>query len=865
MAVTLQAVVSLNARPFQSGLSGLRQMTTSATSAMMMAFQGVAGEIFMMTRAFGAIGGATVILKSIIGVGAQFEQQMASVSTVTGLVGDALDSVSSAAMNFAKTTTFTATQASDALYALGSAGVSTADGLINMLAPSLKLAGATQHDVKGTTEALTKTLSAFRLETDQTTRIANLFAGAVAASPANMERLSNALAYAAPVAAAFSMSAEQMVKELAAFHKVGLLGSKAGTSFSQAMMSLRDAMKKTDSVIGKALKGWDPSIEGVTGAIQRLEKAGIAGSQVMDEFGRRGGRAVSALLALGSKAIRELGDEITRLGDVERMYNVQAKTLSGQWDIFKSMINAVSIALYYELRPALLEIVFALQKGLGVAILAVSSVFGKFKKIIVDLAKTMKDWFKGLDPVVKGMFAMVGGAMALTLGLAALKTVSLAFFARFIIGALKAGAAFLSSFVMPVLAAMAVLTVALAAFSLGQVIRNVKVGSNTIAGHVDAMVEQLINDFMYLKDALPKYIRIGLMAIKQKILEFAPGIAKAFSNLLAPIVTMFGEWSENVARMINLDGIADKIKATTDRMSVSLQNFDSGVSLKNTADQMKQLAAELDVLKADKVAKLTAAFQQLGKEAPENLKNAIEPSEIMSKWMEQIGMNTEQVWKIIQKGGSGATKILDELTGSIEDVKDGTEDAEDSVDSLSTALNNIPQVGISVSLPDISPTRMRLWKELLPELNTLAGKVFNISISLPKLKPLEFGYWSTFFKDIKDLGKKAVSIAIALPTGISPNQLKEWSNFVTNLKPIADKSISVSVALPKMGGNELNNWLSFFEGLAGVGSVDLTGLAGGVDLSGVGAEVKETGLSSTLTSIDTSLKTLAAMEGVLWA
>ena len=147
-------------------MSGLRQSTMNATNAMMMAFGGVAGEIVAMGRAFGPIGAATVALKSIISVGAQFEQQMANVSTVTGLVGNALDKVGTAAMDFAKTTTFTATQASDALYALGSAGVSTAEGLINMLAPSLKLAGATQNEVKGTTEALTKTLAAFRLETD---------------------------------------------------------------------------------------------------------------------------------------------------------------------------------------------------------------------------------------------------------------------------------------------------------------------------------------------------------------------------------------------------------------------------------------------------------------------------------------------------------------------------------------------------------------------------------------------------------------------------------------------------------------------------------------------------------------------------
>ena len=856
--VSLQAVVSLNSKPFQGKLSGLRQITMNATSAMAYAFGGVTGEIMTMTRAFGPIGGLSVIMKSVISVGAQFEKQMAAVSTVTGLVGDALDKVGTAAMDFAKTTTFTATQASDALYALGSAGVSTAEGLIDMLAPSLKLAGATQHEVKGTTEALTKTLAAFRLETDQTTRIADLFAGAVAASPANMERLSNALAYAAPVAAAFGMEAEQMVETLAAFHTVGLLGSKAGTSFGQAMMSMRDAMKKADTTIGAALKGWDPAIEGMTGGIERLEKAGIKGSQVMDEFGRRGGRAVAAQLALGSVAIRKLGDEITRLGDVERMYAVQSKTLSGQWDIFISMINAASISLFYKLRPALMDVVFALQKGLGGAILATTAAFGKLEKNIRSITGVIRDWFRSLDPAVKGIFAMVGALAALLLGLAALKIVAIAFYAKFIVGALKASTAFLSGFVVPVLAAMAVLTVALAAFSFGQVVRNVQIGSNTIGGHVDAMVEQLISDFEFLMDTLPKYMRLAMLTVKQKIIELAPEITKAFTNFLAPTVTMFGEWAENVARMINFDGVADKIKGATERMSISLQNFDAGVSLKNTRSEMEQLASEIEVVRADNVAKLNDAFDQLGREAPENINKVVTRSELMSKWMEQIGLNTEKVWEVVQAGGPAAAKVLEELKKKATSMGESMTETGEEVDKTTGLIKDLAASAQDASTKFILPRLNVLEVDRFADaIETLSGRLNGLSISIPgladlakisdfKLPRLHQSEIGRFIQGVTQLATGLKDIEIPDLSGLFPAGIKSFSQ---DAQSLAETLTAISE-------------LDFTE-------LDLSKLQEGLELK-LNLEdldftkLKDSGLATEET-LGKLFNKVESMQGVLWA
>ena len=320
---------------------------------MALAFGGVTGELVAMTKAFGPVGAAAVALREIVTVGAEFQQQMAQVGAVTGLMGTEFEKVTQSAREFASTTTFTATEAADALYALGSAGISTAVGLSNTLDPALKLAGATLSETKLATEALTGTMAAFRLDTSEATHVADVFAGAIASSPANMERLSAALSQANAVAAAFGVSMEDTVESIAAFHTVGIRGSEAGTAFRQAMMELTKAADSSNTAIGQALAGWDPAITGMTGAIQMLEAAGITGAEVMSEFGRRGGKAVAAQLALGSEAISDLGDKIVTTGDVQKMYTRQTGTLSAQFKIMKSQLQEVALTIFDKLAPAL--------------------------------------------------------------------------------------------------------------------------------------------------------------------------------------------------------------------------------------------------------------------------------------------------------------------------------------------------------------------------------------------------------------------------------------------------------------------------------------------------------------------------------
>ncbi|MFY9191286.1 MAG: phage tail tape measure protein [Tenuifilaceae bacterium] len=357
MAFTLQAVVALDGSKFTSGMTGMLASVQRFAGMSMTMFGGVAGQVASMWAAFGPMGGVMAGMQEVIKVGASFEQSMANVKSVTGLMGDEFVRVSNATRAAAAQTSFSTAQAADAMYALGASGMSSADMLEASLLPALKLAGATQSDTKLATEAMTAAMAIWQLGAQDATGVADLFAGAIASSPANMQRLSDAMKYAGPVGAAFGMEMKNVVDEVAAFHVVGLRGQQAGTAFRTALIELSRAAQTGSGQVGAALKGWSAETEGLTGAVDRLNAAGVDGASVIQEMGARAGPGMAALLKIGGDAMRDLSDKVTQNSDVTKMYDTQMGTLSGQFTLLKASIEELAVKLFSKLLPAFIKII----------------------------------------------------------------------------------------------------------------------------------------------------------------------------------------------------------------------------------------------------------------------------------------------------------------------------------------------------------------------------------------------------------------------------------------------------------------------------------------------------------------------------
>ena len=192
MAITLQAVVALNSTSFSDGMAGLGASVQKFAGVAMMAFGGVAAEISAMWASFGAAGAAMASLKQITAVGAEYEQRMAAVKSVTWLANDAIKKLADDGSAAAKKYGFTLKDTGAAMETLARSGIDTADKLNAILTPALLLAGSQNANLEDSTETLAAAMQAFQLDLSKSTEVADAFAGALAASPLNIERLNDA-------------------------------------------------------------------------------------------------------------------------------------------------------------------------------------------------------------------------------------------------------------------------------------------------------------------------------------------------------------------------------------------------------------------------------------------------------------------------------------------------------------------------------------------------------------------------------------------------------------------------------------------------------------------------------------------------
>ena len=130
MALQLQAVVALNTAAFTGGLAGMTATVNKFAGMSMTMFGGVAGQVAAMWAAFGPMGAVAAGMQAVVKTGSSFEHSMRAVASVTGLAGAEMDRVARATREAAAQTSWSAKQSGEAMYALGAAGMSSADGSV---------------------------------------------------------------------------------------------------------------------------------------------------------------------------------------------------------------------------------------------------------------------------------------------------------------------------------------------------------------------------------------------------------------------------------------------------------------------------------------------------------------------------------------------------------------------------------------------------------------------------------------------------------------------------------------------------------------------------------------------------------------
>jgi len=288
-----------------------------------------------------------------------FEQSMANTASVAGATAEELTRMSDAAREMGKESVYTASQAADAMYYLGSAGLK-ADQIIGALSGTMALAAATQSDLAYTSEAITATLSQYNLKAEEATKVANVFAAAISGSQATMVKLKESMTYVGPMAKSMGISLEETTGILMNLYNAGLEGAAAGTALRMSFAKLLDPTKETAEAMARLKVSITDSagqMRPFKDIIEDLGKAGMTAADAMQIFGVRAGPAMMALVSQGTGAIQEMTDKVTGTNKAAEMAAIQMNTFKGAVKLLSSAWQEFQIVIANHIMPTITWII----------------------------------------------------------------------------------------------------------------------------------------------------------------------------------------------------------------------------------------------------------------------------------------------------------------------------------------------------------------------------------------------------------------------------------------------------------------------------------------------------------------------------
>lgn len=305
----------------------------------------------------------TLLGKAALDTFSNFEQSMQNTFSVMGASASEMEALRKKAEDMGATTRFSASQAADALYSLGSAGQTAAQAM-NSLDGVLQLAGATGSDLAFTSSTIASTLSQFNLSAEKSGHIADVFSTAIGKSQANMTKLSYSMKYVGPVAAGLGVSLETSTAALMRLYNTGFGGEQAGTilrSGLQKLASGTEDVKKKLQELGISYDEVNPKTNDLADIIQRLKNANIDVAKSSDLFGEAAAAGMQALIEGGGDAIRTM-DGLLQASDgaAKKMQDIQNASFANTKAELASAFEAVQITLTSNIIPA----VDAFAKGI---------------------------------------------------------------------------------------------------------------------------------------------------------------------------------------------------------------------------------------------------------------------------------------------------------------------------------------------------------------------------------------------------------------------------------------------------------------------------------------------------------------------
>lgn len=360
----------------------------------------------MYTKALGAVTGAitTVMGGFSTKVGANFEKAMSNVGATMGMTSADIrggnqdfKDLSQAAIDAGMATKFSATEAAEALNFLALAGYDS-QKQIGALPVVLDLAIAGEMELGLASDMVTDSMSALGISTDKLSSFSDQLAKTAQKSNTNVSQLGEALITVGGTAKNLVGGTVELNTALGILADNGIKAGDGGTALRQIILNLTaptDVAKEKMAELGISAFNADGSLRPLNDTFRDLDN--VLKNATDEErmaalstiFDARQLKSAEALLANYGDRWDVLSSQIANSeGAMKEMANTMADNLKGDFDILKSSMETLGIAIYQ-----------------GSLVTPLRSAAQQSSNIIVDLINDYKT--AGLDGLIAGVLQAV--------------------------------------------------------------------------------------------------------------------------------------------------------------------------------------------------------------------------------------------------------------------------------------------------------------------------------------------------------------------------------------------------------------------------------------------------------------------------
>ena len=366
-AGTVMAYMDMDLSPFSNKLStAMSQLSTFADNS-----ENAGTRIEVLGSSLTSVGTSltTGLTLPIVGIGtasvsaaASFEEAMSEVQALTGATGSEFDALSEQAQELGASTRYSATEASNAMSELASAGFTTSE-IMSAMPGLLDLAASGNVDLATAAGIASSTLRGFGLEASETAHVSDVLAEAAARTNAGITDTGEAMKYIAPVASAMGISIEEVTAAIGLLSNAGIQGGQAGTVLRSALSRLASPSAEAAELMGQlGFNAYDAQgkmlpLKDIIGNLETAT-AGLTDEQkqnaIVTIFGQEAMSGMLALTAAGPAQLEELTNSLENCdGSASKMAKTMQNNLKGKVTELKSALEGAGIAIGEKLIPAL--------------------------------------------------------------------------------------------------------------------------------------------------------------------------------------------------------------------------------------------------------------------------------------------------------------------------------------------------------------------------------------------------------------------------------------------------------------------------------------------------------------------------------